>query len=81
MSNKEFAQAIKRLQQAGLIVAVEPTKRHWKLTLANGFVYTAASTPSDRRAIDNMVASIKRYNRLTAFKASGYTAGTACRSE
>lgn len=68
MSNKEFAQALKRLQQAGLIIGVEPTKRHWKLTLRNGLVYHAAGTPSDGRAVKNMVAGIQRMARLTSFK-------------
>lgn len=68
MSNKEFAQAIKRLQRLGVVIAVEPTKRHWRLTLANGRIYTAASTPSDYRAVQNMVAGIQRMNRLQAFK-------------
>lgn len=63
MSCKEFAQAIKRLCGEGVIVAVEPTKRHWKLTLACGRVYTCASTPSDWRAVRNMVAGIRRLNR------------------
>lgn len=68
MTCKEFTQAVKRLCREGLVVAVEPGRKHWHLTLACGLLYHAASTPSDRRAIDNMVASIKRYNRLTSFK-------------
>lgn len=68
MSCKEFAQAIKRLSLAGVIVAIEPTKRHWRLTLSNGRIYTAASTPSDIRAVKNMVAGIRRLNRLTCLK-------------
>lgn len=68
MTCKEFAQAVKRLCREGVVVAVEPTRKHFKLTLSNGLVYTAAGTPSDARAIKNMVAGIQRMNRLTSFK-------------
>lgn len=68
MCNKEFSQAIKRLQAQRVIVAIEPTKRHWRLTLSNGRIYTCASTPSDWRAVRNMLAGIRRMSRLTSFK-------------
>lgn len=64
--NKDFRQRIKAMQRDGTVVAIEPTKKtHWRLTLRDGSVYVCAGSPSDHRALKNMVAEIQRILRLT----------------
>lgn len=61
---KEAAQAVKRLMKEGLVIALEVGTRHYRLTLCNGMHYTRASSPSDWRAVRNMVSDIRRLTRV-----------------
>ena len=63
--HKDMRQTVKRLQRDGTVIGVEPSAKHWRLTLRDGSIYTCSGTPSDWRGLRNMVAEIQRILRLT----------------
>lgn len=57
---KDTNQLVQRLKAEGLVIGDTPTKKHRKLTLANGQLYVCATTPTDWRGLKNMEARIRR---------------------
>jgi len=62
----EMRRAVRAALKRGWVEIVPPVKRrfhHYKLRYLNGEVVVGAFTPSDHRALQNFISSLKRVER------------------
>lgn len=63
---KKHKEIVSKLNDLGVVVDVEVTSNHTKLRLnykGMNWTYFCASTPSDPRAVKNLVADVRRWTR------------------